>query len=143
MLATSHRLASCVIVSGFRAAPDLDTHPLSKLIRPWCAERAKPSRGKPVLNMQLAFRLFSRHISRMQSFQKNHQIIIHGLVALKLLVPLISRPVAFSPRIVVDRQTNKQTDNRQTQRPSTVTLTAHARRGLIIGKPYRNTNFKF
>ena len=43
---------SCVIVSGFRAALDLDTYPLSNLIRPRCAERAKPGRGEPV---QLAF----------------------------------------------------------------------------------------
>ena len=43
--------SSCVIVSGFRAraALDLDTYPHSKLIRPRCAERAKPGRGKPVL----------------------------------------------------------------------------------------------
>ena len=31
--------ASCVIVSGFRAALDLDTYPLSNFIRPRCAER--------------------------------------------------------------------------------------------------------
>ena len=47
--------ASCVIVSGFRAALDLDTYPLSKLIRPRCAERAKPGRGKPVLIMHIGF----------------------------------------------------------------------------------------
>ena len=40
-----------MIVSGFRAALDLDTYPLSNLIRPRCAERAKPGRGKPVLIM--------------------------------------------------------------------------------------------
>ena len=43
------RLASCVIVSRFRTALDLDTYPLSNFIRPRCAERAKPGRGKPVL----------------------------------------------------------------------------------------------
>ena len=43
---------SCVIVSGFSAALDLDTYPL---IRPRCAERAKPGRGKPVLNMHIGF----------------------------------------------------------------------------------------
>ena len=48
LVATSHRLASCVIVSGFRAALDLNTYPLRNLIRPRCAERAKPGRGKPV-----------------------------------------------------------------------------------------------
>ena len=47
--------ASCVIVSGFRAALDLDTYPLSNLIRPPCAERAKPGRGKPVLIMHIGF----------------------------------------------------------------------------------------
>ena len=49
-------------------------------------------------------------------------IIFHALVALKLLVSLISRLVACSARIVVDRQTN---------RPTTVTLAVHACRGLI------------
>ena len=47
--------ASCVIVSGFRAALNLDTYPLSNLIRPWCAERAKRGRGKPVLIMHIGF----------------------------------------------------------------------------------------
>ena len=47
--------ASCVIVSGFRAALELDTYPLSNLIRPRCAERAKRGRGKPVLIMHIDF----------------------------------------------------------------------------------------
>ena len=48
--------ASCVIVSGFTAALDLDTYPLKNLIRPRCAERAKPGRGiKPVLIMHIGF----------------------------------------------------------------------------------------
>ena len=47
----------------------------------------------------------------------------HALVALKLLVSLISRFVACSARIVVDRQT---------QRTTTITLAAHARRGLTM-----------
>ena len=34
--------ASYVIVSGFRAALDLDTYPFSNLIRPRCAERLTP-----------------------------------------------------------------------------------------------------
>ena len=34
LVATSHRLDSCVIVSGFRAALDLNTYPLG----PRCAE---------------------------------------------------------------------------------------------------------
>ena len=45
----------CVIVSGFRAALDLDTYPLSNLIHPRCAERAKPGRGKPVMIMHIGF----------------------------------------------------------------------------------------
>ena len=49
--------ASCVIVSGFRAALDLDTYPLSNIIRPRRDVRAKPGRGKPVLVMQFAFSL--------------------------------------------------------------------------------------
>ena len=55
LVATSHRLASCAIVSGFRAALDLNTYPLRNLIRPRCAERAKPGRGKPVLIMHIGF----------------------------------------------------------------------------------------
>ena len=47
--------ASSVIVSGLRAALDLDTYPLSNLIHPRCAERAKPGRGKPVLIMHISF----------------------------------------------------------------------------------------
>ena len=34
--------ASYVIVSGFRAALDLDAYPFSNLIRPRCAERLNP-----------------------------------------------------------------------------------------------------
>ena len=34
---------------------ELDTNPLSNLIRPRCAERAKRGRGKPVLVMHIAF----------------------------------------------------------------------------------------
>ena len=115
LVATSHRLASCVIVSRFRTALDLDTYPLSNFIRPRCAERAKRGRGKPVLIIYAywLFSLFSRHISRTQSFQQNRHIIFPALVALNLLVSLISRLVARSARIVVDKQTNKQT-NRQT-----------------------------
>ena len=45
-----------MIVSGFRAALDLDTYPLSNFIRPRCAERAKRGRGKPVpLIMHIGF----------------------------------------------------------------------------------------
>ena len=55
LVATSHRLASCVIVSRFRTALDLDTYPLSNFIRPRYAERAKHGRGKPVLIMHIGF----------------------------------------------------------------------------------------
>ena len=41
----SHRLASCAIVSVFRAALDLYTYPLSNFICPRCAKRPKPGRG--------------------------------------------------------------------------------------------------
>ena len=60
-------------------------------------------------------------------FSKNRHVIFLALVALKLLVSLMSRLVACSPRIVVDRQTDKQTHRR-----TTVTLAAHARLGLIM-----------
>ena len=118
--------ASYVIVSGFRVALDLDTYPLSNLICPQCTERAKPGRGKPELIMNI--RLFSSHISRTQWFQQNRHVIYLALVALKLFVSLITRLVACSARIVADKQTNKQT-----HRTTTVTLAAHARRGLMKG----------
>ena len=47
--------ASYEIVSGFRVALDLDTYPLSNLIRPPCAERDNRDRGKPVLIMHIGF----------------------------------------------------------------------------------------
>ena len=43
------------ILCGFRAALDLDAYPLSNLIRPRCAERAKPGRAKAVLIMHIGF----------------------------------------------------------------------------------------
>ena len=43
---------------------DLDTHPFSNLIRPLCAERVKPGRGKPV---QLAFSFIFAAIIRMRT----------------------------------------------------------------------------
>ena len=44
MLAIYLSQACCIIISVFRAAMDFDTmsYPLSNLIRPRCAERAKP-----------------------------------------------------------------------------------------------------
>ena len=81
--------ASFVIVSGFRAALDLDTYPLSILIRPQCAERAKPGRGKPVLIMQLAFSLvFTPYLSNAVVSAKSPHYF-YTLVALKLLVSAV------------------------------------------------------
>ena len=113
-----------MIVSGFTAALDLDTYPLRNLIRPRRAERAKPGRGKPVLIMNIGFLACFHAISLERSrFRKIATLIFLALVALKLLVSLISRLVACSARIVLDRQTHRKT---------TVTLAAHARRGLIL-----------
>ena len=76
--------ASCVIVSGFTAALDLDTYPLRNFIRPRCAEWAKPGRGKPVLIMHIGFlACFHAIISRTRSFQQNRHISFLALVALK------------------------------------------------------------
>ena len=111
LVATSHRLAICVIVSGFRAALDLNTYPLRNLIRPRCAERAKPGRGKPVLIMHIGFFTCFHAISLKSSrFSKIGTLFFLSLVALKLLVSLISRLVDCSARIVVERQTDTQTD---------------------------------
>ena len=97
-----------MIVSGFRTALDLDTYPLSKLIRPRFAERAKPGRGKPVLIMHIGFFACFHAISLQKCrFSKvARHIRFHALVALKLLVSLI----ACSARIVVNKQTDRQTD---------------------------------
>ena len=64
-----------------------------------------------IMHFYWLFRLFSRHISRTLSFQQNRHIDFLALVALKLLVSLISRLVACSPRIVVDTQTHTDTYN--------------------------------
>ena len=58
---------------------------VSKLIRPRCAERAKPGRGKPVLIMHIDV-LACFHAISLQLFQQNRHVIFHALVALKLLV---------------------------------------------------------
>ena len=76
----------------------------------WRLQGTQSCRGKPVLICNWLFRLFSRHISRTQSFQQNRHIIFHALAAPKLLVSLISRLVACSARIVIDKQTDRQTD---------------------------------
>ena len=75
-----------------------------------------------MLIMHIGF-LFSRHISRTQSFQQNRHIVFLALVALKLLVSLISRLVACSTGIVGDRQ-DTQNDYRNPRY-------ACARRGLL------------
>ena len=54
-----------------------------------------------------------------------------ALVALKLLVSLISRLVACSPRMVVATHTDRHTHRHTERVTTTVTLAAHARRGLI------------
>ena len=110
IVATSHRLASCVIVSRFRTALDLDTYPLSNFICPPCAEWAKRGRGKPVLIMHIGFLACFQAISLERSrFSKIASLLFPALVALKMLISLINRLVACSPRIVVDKQTDRQT----------------------------------
>ena len=121
--------ASCVIVSGFTAALDLDTYPLRNLIRPRCAEQAKLGQGKPVLIMHIGFlACFHAIISRTQSFQRNRHNVFLALVALKLLVSLISRLVACSPRVIVDTHTHTDAQN------DYCNPRCAARRGLIIGR---------
>ena len=89
-----------MIVSGFTAALEFDTYPLRNLIRPRCAERAKPGRGKPVLIMHIGFLACFHAILERSRFSKIATLIFLALVALKLLVSLISRLVACSARIV-------------------------------------------
>ena len=60
----------------------------------------------------------------MQSFLENHLFIFQDLVVLKLLVSLISRPIACSARLAIHRQTERHT---HTHKPTTVTLAAHVR----------------
>ena len=100
--------ASYVIVSGFRAALNLDTYPLSNFIRPRFAKRAKRGRGKPVLIMHIGFFACFHTISLERSrYSKIATLGFLALAALKLLVSLISRLAACSAIIVVD---NRQTD---------------------------------
>ena len=66
----------------------------------------------------------------MQSFQEKRPIKIKELVTLKRFVAVTGRPVPCTARLAsrrTDRQTDRQTDRR------TVTLAAHARRGLTSG----------
>ena len=71
------------------------------------------------------FSLSSRHISRTQSFQEKRPIKSKISQPLKRFMAVIGRPVPCTARLV-SRRTDKQTD-----RPSTVTLAAHVHRGLI------------
>ena len=85
-----------MIVSGFRAALDLNTYPLSNLIRPRCAERAKPGRGKPVLIMRIGvFACFHAVSLERRSFQQNRQDIFYALVYSTETVGIAHKP----PRI--------------------------------------------
>ena len=88
------------------------------------------------------FHAISLELSR---FGKIATFFFHALVALKMFVSLISRLVACSPRIVLDKQTDRQTDRHthtRTQNDYTVTLAAHARRGLIKVISYHNMNMQ-
>ena len=118
------------VVSGFRAALDLDTYTLSNLILPRCAERAKRGRGKPVLIMHIGFFACFHAISLEPSrFSKIY-----------FLCPCSTEDVGIAhkpPRSLLSenshRQTDRQTD-RRINKTTTVTLAAHARRGLTIPK---------
>ena len=68
----------------------------------------------------VCLRLFTPYLSNAVVSAKSPHFFL-ALVALKLLVSLISRLVACSAGIVADKQTHRTT---------TVTLAAHARRGL-------------
>ena len=76
----------------------------------WRLQGTQSCRGRPLLICILALSLvFTPYLSNAVVSAKS-PLIFHALVALKLLVSLISRLVACSARIVVDRQTNRQTD---------------------------------
>ena len=111
--------ANYVIVIGFRAPLDLDTYPYIFVHgAPNGLNAAEVSQCSLCI---LAFSLvFTPYLSNVVVLAKSPDYF-DALVALKMLVSLISRLVACSP--------SRQTD-RQTHRTTTVTLTAHARRGL-------------
>ena len=79
-----------------------------------------------MLIMNIGFLACFHAISLEHSHFNKIATLFPALVALNLLVSLISRLVACSARIVADKQRD-----RQTHRTTTVTLAAHARRGLI------------
>ena len=109
-------------MSVFRAALDLETYRLRNLIRPRCAERAKPGRGKPVLNLVevsqcslciLAFLLvFTPYLSNaVVSATSPHNFFCPcstEAVGIAHKPPSAQCP-ACSARIVVDKQTDKWT----------------------------------
>ena len=78
---------------------------------------------------------------RIRQFKEKHHFIIAANLTLNTLVSFVILLVACTARIAcADRQTDRQTD-RQNDKPSTVTLAANARRGLIIisiSFPYNN-----
>ena len=78
------------------------------------------------------FCLFHAIFPERSRFRKNDHFYFQAVVVLKLLVSLMGHLVACSARIAGDKRTDKHT-----HRPSTVTLAAHARQGLI---KYRNNN---
>ena len=76
----------------------------------WRLQGTQSCRGKPVLICILALSLvFTPYLSNAVVSAKSPHFF-HALVALKLLISLISRLVACSARIVVDKQTERQTD---------------------------------
>ena len=78
----------------------------------------------------LAFHFVLRQNFLTQHFYKKRYFINKASVALNPLVSLIGRLVLRSGRKRGNRQTDRQTD-RQYDKTTTVTLAAHARRGLI------------
>ena len=77
----------------------------------FCASKvhraSRSGRGKPERLCILAFPVFSRHIC---GTQENCLFNFHAFVALKLLVSVLGRLVAYSARTRVDRQTDRHTD---------------------------------
>ena len=88
------------------------------------SERIRSQYISPVRFAYWLFRLFSRHISRMQSFQENRPFIFQARVVLKPLLLLTCRFVAC---ISVDTHTDK---------PTTVTLAARRVNNLTLTHVY-------
>ena len=98
-----------MIVSGFRAALDLGTYPLSNLIRPRCAEQAKTwSRLASADYAYWLFRLFSRHnLSNAVVSAKSPRYFSYPCST--EAVGIVHKPPRSAKR-VVDKHTNRQTD---------------------------------